>query len=45
MRLLRTDGGGESFTDEQLQIVKDAWAFFGEDYIEFKVINFENISL
>jgi hypothetical protein len=81
MRLLRTDGGGESFTNErlrtirkmleyyeikniyllhdhkglltvvwesnptkeQIKIVKDAWSFFGEDFIEFKIVNFQNI--
>ena len=81
MRLLRTDGGGESFTNErlrtirkmleyyeikniyllhdhkglltvvwesnptkeQIKIVKDAWLFFGEDFIEFKIVNFQNI--
>ena len=83
MRLLRTDGGGESFTNErlrtirkmleyyeikniyllhdhkglltvvweskpnerQIEIVKEAWAFFGEDFIEFKLVNFLNIDL
>lgn len=83
MRLLRTDGGGENFTDErlrtirkmleyyeikniyqlhdhkglltvtweskpterQVEIVKDAWLFFGEDFIEFKLVNFQNIEL
>lgn len=81
MRILRTDGGGESFTDErlriirkmleyydikniyllhdhkglltvvwesvptdeQIEIVKEAWLFFGEDYIEFKLVHFQNL--
>ena len=81
MRILRTDGGGESFTDErlrtirkmleyyenkniyllhdhkglltivweskptetQLSIVKNAWEFFDEDYIEHKLVEFKDL--